>query len=98
MIPLKMSFVMTGSGVRVPLAAPMSSFWPRPIKGDWRRKSGSRHSDRDLDENQHSSPVRIVAFNPSEGWVGDVSEEIVKELVCSFEGGTPDWMIAEHVR
>jgi len=35
---------------------------------------------RDLLDGQFSNPVRIVAFNLSEGWVRDVSEDIAREL------------------
>ena len=35
---------------------------------------------RDLVEGQYSKPVRIVAFNTSEGWSRDVTVEIADEL------------------
>ena len=34
----------------------------------------------DLLEGQYSSPVRVIAFNLSEGWVRDVSEAIARKL------------------
>ena len=35
---------------------------------------------RDLVEGQYTKPVRIVAFNTSEGWSRDVTVEIADEL------------------
>jgi hypothetical protein len=35
---------------------------------------------RDLVEDQYSNPVRIVAFNTSEGWSRDVTMDIADEL------------------
>jgi hypothetical protein len=35
----------------------------------------------DLLRGEYFHPVRIVAFNTSEGWARDVSEEIAKELM-----------------
>jgi hypothetical protein len=35
---------------------------------------------RHLIDGQYSNPVRIVAFNTSEGWSRDVSEEIAREI------------------
>jgi hypothetical protein len=42
----------------------------------------------DLLEGQYSNPVRVIAFNLSEGWVRDVSEEIAQDLRrrCADEG------------
>jgi len=42
----------------------------------------------DLLQGQYSNPVRVIAFNLSEGWVRDVSEEITRELRqrCADEG------------
>ena len=34
----------------------------------------------DLLEGQYSSPVRVIGFNPAEGWSQDVSEDIAREL------------------
>jgi hypothetical protein len=34
----------------------------------------------DLLAGQHRNPVRIVAFNVSEGWSRDVSEDVAQEL------------------
>jgi hypothetical protein len=46
---------------------------------------------RDLLEGQYSDPVRIVAFNTSEGWSRDASEEIATELLdrCADRGEVP---------
>ena len=35
---------------------------------------------RRLTEGQYNNPVRIVAFNTSEGWSRDVTEEIAREI------------------
>ena len=35
---------------------------------------------RRLIEGQYNDPVRIVAFNTSEGWARDVSEDIAREI------------------
>jgi hypothetical protein len=35
---------------------------------------------RRLIEGQYNNPVRIVAFNTSEGWSRDVSEDIAREI------------------
>jgi hypothetical protein len=35
---------------------------------------------RHLMEGQYSNPVRIVAFNTSEGWSRDVTEDIAREI------------------
>ncbi len=35
---------------------------------------------RDLLEGQYSAVLRVVAFNPSEGWSRDASEDIAREL------------------
>ena len=42
----------------------------------------------DLLEGQYSNPVRVIAFNLSEGWVCDVSEAIARKLRqrCADEG------------
>ena len=34
----------------------------------------------DLLEGQYINPVRVVGFNISQGWVHDVSEDVVREL------------------
>jgi hypothetical protein len=46
---------------------------------------------RHLLEGQYSSPVRIVAFNPAEGWSRDVTDDIAAELAqaCADRGETP---------
>jgi hypothetical protein len=40
---------------------------------------------RNLVEGQYNNPVRIVAFNTSEGWSRDVTEEIAREIKESSE-------------
>lgn len=35
----------------------------------------------DLLTGQYSNPVRVVAFNTSEGWSRDVSEDVAREVV-----------------
>ncbi len=35
----------------------------------------------DLLTGQYSNPVRVVAFNTSEGWSRDISEDIAREVV-----------------
>jgi hypothetical protein len=42
----------------------------------------------DLLEDQYISPVRVIGFNLSEGWVRDVSKEIARKLRqrCADEG------------
>ena len=37
-------------------------------------------SSTDLLEGQYKNPVCVIGFNLSEGWVRDVSEEIVRRL------------------
>ena len=41
----------------------------------------------DLLEGQYRNPVRVIAFNLSEGWVRDVSEAIARKLLerCADE-------------
>ena len=34
----------------------------------------------DLLEGQYSNPVRVIAFNLSEGWVRDVSDDVARKL------------------
>src|SRR5215212_5333819 len=36
---------------------------------------------RDLLDGQYSSPVRVIAFNITEGWSRDVSEDVALELL-----------------
>ena len=50
--------------------------WPETDVADTDRATVIRH----LLEGQYSSPVRIVAFNPAEGWSRDVTEDIATEL------------------
>ena len=42
---------------------------------------------QDLLEGQYNTPVRVIAFNTSQGWWRDVSEEIAEALVeaCASE-------------
>jgi hypothetical protein len=40
---------------------------------------------RRLIEGQYNNPVRIVAFNTSEGWSRDVTEEIAREIKDTSE-------------
>jgi hypothetical protein len=35
---------------------------------------------------QYSSPIRVVAFNASEGWSRDVSEDIAYKVLKRWEG------------
>ena len=35
---------------------------------------------RDLTAGQYDQPLRVIAFNPEEGWCRDVSAEFVAEL------------------
>jgi hypothetical protein len=35
---------------------------------------------QDLLEGQYSNPVRVIGFNPAEGWSQDVSEHVAQEL------------------
>ncbi|MBR0755639.1 hypothetical protein JQ604_25965 [Bradyrhizobium jicamae] len=46
---------------------------------------------RDLMKDQYSHPARIVAFNTTEGWSRDVTEEIAEEVWtrCSEIGEIP---------
>jgi hypothetical protein len=50
----------------------------------WREtdESGTDRAEliRNLLDGQYSSPVRIVAFNTSEGWSRDVTDDIADEL------------------
>ena len=44
----------------------------------------------DLLTGQFNNPVRVVAFNTSEGWSRDVSEDIAREVLRRVaEGGRP---------
>ncbi len=44
----------------------------------------------DLITGQYNNPVRVVAFNTSEGWSRDVSEDVAREVVRRVveQGGT----------
>ena len=61
--------------------------WPETDVADTDRATVIRH----LLEGQYSSPVRIVAFNPAEGWSRDVTDDIAAELAqaCADRGKTP---------
>jgi len=50
--------------------------WPETDVAHTDRATVIRH----LLEGQYSSPVRIVAFNPAEGWSRDVTDDIAAEL------------------
>ena len=50
--------------------------WPETDVADTDRATVIRH----LLEGQYSSPVRIIAFNPAEGWSRDVTEDIANDL------------------
>jgi hypothetical protein len=42
----------------------------------------------DLLSGQFNNPVRVVAFNTSEGWSRDVSEDVAREVVrCALKSG-----------
>ena len=43
----------------------------------------------DLLTGQFNNPVRVVAFNTSEGWSRDVSEDVAREVVRRVAGGSP---------
>ena len=43
----------------------------------------------DLLAGQFNNPVRVVAFNTSEGWSRDVSEDVVREVVNRVAEGRP---------
>jgi hypothetical protein len=57
------------------------------------RETGEDRTDRatvfmDLIDGQYSNPARVVAFNTTEGWSRDVSEEIAEEIAerCAIDG------------
>ena len=43
----------------------------------------------DLLAGQFNNPVRVVAFNTSEGWSRDVSEDVAREVVYRVAEGRP---------
>ena len=63
-------------------------------------ETDEEHTDRDtllrhLMEGQYHDPVRIVSFNPSEGWSQDASEEIAAEIQrCAERGEVPTMLEA----
>jgi len=36
---------------------------------------------RDISDGQYHNPARVVAFNTAEGWSGDVTEDIAREMI-----------------
>ena len=64
--------------------------------GRARRETGERAADRDalirdLLDGQYRNPVRIAAFDTTEGWSRDVTEEIAVALHerCADAGAVP---------
>ncbi len=39
----------------------------------------------DVVSGQYKKPVRVIAFNAAEGWAGDVTQEIAREIVDTCE-------------
>lgn len=55
------------------------------------RETNEERTDRetvitDLIEGQYSHPARVIAFNTSEGWSRDVSEELAEIVTRRFAG------------
>ena len=49
-----------------------------------------RRAFNDLLTGQFNNPVRVVAFNTSEGWSRDISEDVAREVLRRVkEGGRP---------
>ena len=73
-----------------------------PIGRAW-RETNSDGTDRetlirDLVNGQYGHPVRIVAFNTSQGWSRDVTEEIADELLRRyFEFGEVSESVMEFI-
>jgi len=44
-------------------------------------KANERDVISDISSGQHSKPIRVVAFNISEGWSRDVTEDIAEALL-----------------
>ena len=44
-------------------------------------KASERDVISDISSGQHSKPIRVVAFNTSEGWSRDVTEDIAEALL-----------------
>ena len=44
-------------------------------------KASERDVISDISSGQHSKPIRMVAFNTSEGWSRDVTEDIAEALL-----------------
>jgi hypothetical protein len=45
-----------------------------------------RASVRDIADGQYKPPLGVVAFNTAEGWSGDVSEDIAREMLDNAVG------------
>jgi hypothetical protein len=61
--------------------------WPMPVLGQdgglvlrGHDQSSYHIVIHDLFTGQYDMPVRVVAFDPAEGWSGDASDDAVKEL------------------
>jgi hypothetical protein len=50
----------------------------------------------DLLSGQYSQVLRVVAFNPSEGWSRDASEDIARELERHISNG--GWVMSEGLQ
>jgi hypothetical protein len=50
----------------------------------------------DLLSGQYSQVLRVVAFNPSEGWSRDASEDIARDLEC--QASAHDWVISQRLQ
>lgn len=50
----------------------------------------------DLLSGQYSQVLRVIAFNPSEGWSRDASEDIARDL--ERQAGAHDWEISENLQ
>src|SRR6478609_2949701 len=65
----------------------------------WRETDEDRTSYRvlisDLITGQYDHPLRVVAFNPLEGWSRDASETVAQELEQMVANGH---QVTEHVR
>ena len=49
------------------------------------QKAAKRDVIRDLVAGEHDMPLRVIAFNVSEGWSRDVSEDIAREIAKKTE-------------
>jgi hypothetical protein len=66
--------------------------WCETAETDTERGTLLRH----LLEGQYHAPVRIVAFNPAEGWSRDVTEDMAYVLAARSTGDLPE-AIAEFI-